>query len=97
MVPGLVFLLFPGGSAPDSWRYLIRGVRNNVCPLYWMSPGPGESAENLQEYGSLSLRFSCSSPVQATCSACSVWTIGESAADSWKFGSLSRGKMAKWR
>ena len=63
MVPGLVFLLFPGGSAPDSWRYLIRGVRNNVCPLYWrMSPGPGESA-----------------------------------ADSWKFGSLSRGKMAKWR
>lgn len=35
-VPGLVFLLFPREV------YLILGVRNNVCPLYWMSPGPGK-------------------------------------------------------
>ena len=84
-----------------------------------------ESAADSWKFGSLSLWFSGSSPVWATCSAlwcvdhrgkvpgirgklvhfpcgfpvvplcgplvvpCSVWTIGESAADSWKYGSLS--------
>ncbi len=35
-VPGLVFLLFPREV------YLILGVRNNVCPLYWNVARPGK-------------------------------------------------------
>ena len=45
------------------------------------------------------VHFPCGFPVVPLCRPlvvpCSVWTIGESAADSWKYGSLSRGKMAK--
>ena len=70
MVPGLVFLSFPGEV------HLIRGVRNNVCPLYWMSPGPGKVP---QIRGNM-VHFPCGFPAVPLCKPsvvpCSVWTIG---------------------